>query len=1027
MGKFTYLYSIIFFITGLISLNLGFYMYKLNAKLKINHLFLILTLSLSIWAFGFTMTNIQTTAAAALLWRRFAALGWSSIFTFILHFFLLISNKEKEEKDRLYRYRFFLYLPTIILIYVFSLSNTMASTQYNLIQVGFGWTNQITNNVWDYFYYLYYLTYLFLTILIVWEWRKHLKENSRIRLASFVLTALFSAAFLGSIVDVVIPSYFPNAFPQIAPLLTLIPVGVMYYSMRYHDLLDLKVEKREKILSMKQESQIFKALAIVLFIGGILTVAFMFFSNQSSTNGDLLNSIIQSSCILGLGMIILAVQKIKQDEWRERLSFSILILSIPVITFRFFENSSTTVWVYSILIIMGSLLFDKRFFLIATTLITLLSQSLVWAYRPSSYIYLSNYNFALRILFILAAFILGSYVNRIYTARVKENKEQIHFLELVSDITFDFLTFEEKNSEEKIQMLLKKTGDFFDIDRIYLFTINHAAETMTYSNEWTKKGIQKEIGRTKEKSIKKSTWLFNQFKIHQLINLENLEDMPAGAWREREELQRQGVKSLLAVPIMENGRIYAFIGIDSVKNRKKWSAEEINLLQILANILKNVLTPIQIDKQTKFMAYNDGLTKLPNRFLFIESVNEAIHLAETQGDEFAVIFVDLDGFKAVNDSLGHNGGDILLKKVAKDLKEIVNEGDIVARFAGDEFLILLNHLDNQNTVKKLADQIIDLFSKEFLVLNQEFIVTASLGIVNYLGEGETAESLIRSADMAMYQAKMQGKNQYVFCTQEMREKDLQQQQLAADLSQALARDEFVIHYQPQVSLLTSEIIGLEALIRWNHPKKGLISPGVFIPLAESKNLIDGIGDWVLKTVALQAKKWQDMGLPHLKIAVNLSAAQIRNLGISKKIKAITKDIGLDPKYIELEITESVAIEKSYLILKNLNQIQETGVSISIDDFGTEYSSLGRLKMLPVDQLKIDMQFVQAIEENEKDRAIITTIIELARKLNLSVIAEGVETAEQFNFLKEEKCDYVQGYYFYRPMPRKDIEKILQGC
>lgn len=548
---------------------------------------------------------------------------------------------------------------------------------------------------------------------------------------------------------------------------------------------------------------------------------------------------------------------------------------------------------------------------------------------------------------------------------------------------------------------------------------------MTYSNERTKKGIQKEMGSLKERSVKDFTWWFDQFKINQLINIESVKDMPNEAGPEKEELERQGVQSVLAVPIMENGRIYAFIGIDSVARQKKWTAEEINMLQILANILKNVLTPIQIDKQTKFMAYNDGLTKLPNRFLFMESVNKAIHLGDTQDKNFAVIFVDLDGFKAVNDSLGHRGGDILLKKVAADLKASVSAEDIVARFAGDEFLILVNNLESQKEIEKLADKLIDLFSEEFSVMNQEFIVTASIGIVNYLGEGETAESMIRSADMAMYQAKMQGKNQYVFCTQEMREKDHQEQELAADLSQALLRDEFVIHYQPQVNLLKNEILGLEALIRWQHPEKGLISPGVFIPIAERKNLIDAIGDWVLKTVALQAKEWQDMGLARIKIAINLSAGQIRNLGISKKIKAITKDIGLDPKYIELEITESLAIEKSYLILKNLNEIQETGVSISIDDFGTEYSSLGRLKMLPVDQLKIDMQFIQAIEESEKDRAIVTTIIDLARKLNLAVIAEGVETAEQLAFLKEKECDYVQGYYFYKPMPKAEIEELLR--
>lgn len=425
------------------------------------------------------------------------------------------------------------------------------------------------------------------------------------------------------------------------------------------------------------------------------------------------------------------------------------------------------------------------------------------------------------------------------------------------------------------------------------------------------------------------------------------------------------------------------------------------------------------------MAYNDALTMLPNRFLFIDRVNQAIPLSQRTGKMFAIFFIDLDGFKSVNDTLGHEGGDILLQQVAQKLERTLRQTDTVARFGGDEFLIMINNIDDSKTIEQIADKIINVFAEEFLVQNQHFIVTASAGIAIYPNDGENSETLIRNADLAMYQAKIQGKNQYVFCTEEMKENDLTTQKLSADLSMALAREEFILHYQPQVDLLTNEISGVEALIRWMHPTRGLISPEIFIPLAEKNNLIDSIGEWVLQEATRQNKKWQDMGLPPINVAVNLSAAQIRNLSIAEKIKKITKDTGLDPKYIELEVTESIAIDGGDVVLDILNEIQQTGASITIDDFGTGYSSLSRLKQLPVDRLKIDMQFIQAIETSVKDQAIIRTIIALAKSLDLTVVAEGVETAEQLAFLEKEQCDTVQGYYFYKPMVAEEIKGILQ--
>ena len=291
-------------------------------------------------------------------------------------------------------------------------------------------------------------------------------------------------------------------------------------------------------------------------------------------------------------------------------------------------------------------------------------------------------------------------------------------------------------------------------------------------------------------------------------------------------------------------------------------------------------------------------------------------------------------------------------------------------------------------------------------------------------DGEDSESLVKNADTAMYEAKDNGKNQYSLCTPDMKNEVEKNMKLSNDLYRALERNELVVYYQPQVDLPTSKIVGVEALIRWMHPTRGMISPGVFIPIAEGNSLINSIGEWVLKTACIQNKKWQDMGLPHMNMAVNLSPVQMINPKIVENIENIIKETRLDPKYIELEITESVTIQESDYVIDVLNKLKKIGVSIAIDDFGTEYSSLSRLKMLPIDRIKIDMQFVQGIENNEKDKAITMVIINLAKSLGLNVLAEGVETNSQLEFLNQKMCDYVQGYYYYKPMPAEELEKIL---
>lgn len=424
------------------------------------------------------------------------------------------------------------------------------------------------------------------------------------------------------------------------------------------------------------------------------------------------------------------------------------------------------------------------------------------------------------------------------------------------------------------------------------------------------------------------------------------------------------------------------------------------------------------------MAYNDRLTKLPNRFSFAQKINHAIDKAENKGTLLSIFFIDLDGFKTVNDTIGHEGGDILLKEVADSLQKSVGKSGTVARFGGDEFMVMLDNATDFDSIIEIADRIMELFSNAFTINDQDFSVTASAGISLYPRDGTTSEILIKNADIAMYKAKEKGKNQYALCSQEMKDEVETERRLSADLHHALERDELVVYYQPQINLSTDEITGAEALIKWNHPHRGMISPGVFIPIAEKNGLINSIGEWVLRTACKQNKQWQDQGFSAINMSVNISVIQFIDPRIADTIENILGETGMDPKYLELEITESIAIKEKGFYLDILNRLKSIGLSIAIDDFGTEYSSLGRLKVIPIDRIKIDRQFISALETEEKDRAITMTVISLAKNLGLDVLAEGVETKGQLDFLKENLCDHVQGYYYYRPMPAEEMQRLL---
>ncbi|MGE5627465.1 MAG: putative bifunctional diguanylate cyclase/phosphodiesterase [Solirubrobacterales bacterium] len=426
----------------------------------------------------------------------------------------------------------------------------------------------------------------------------------------------------------------------------------------------------------------------------------------------------------------------------------------------------------------------------------------------------------------------------------------------------------------------------------------------------------------------------------------------------------------------------------------------------------------------RYLAYHDHLTGLPNRMFLSEQLNRAIQLSNRKEKFLAVIFLDLDNFKMVNDSMGHTTGDKLLMESSKRLVGILRECDIISRIGGDEFIILVEDAENMDSIKLVAEKILSNLKRPFKINNQEFFVTTSIGISVYPNDGVDADTLIRNADIAMYTSKANGGNQFILCTDEMKNKGVENARLSNYLYHAIERNELELYYQPQVNTVTNKIVGLEALIRWNNKELGLVMPGTFIPVAEKTGLIIPIGNWILERACRQNKAWQEAGLFNIPVSVNMSVRQFQDRNIVERVKEILAETGLEAKYLELEITESVVMKEINYIVEILRAFKKMGISISIDDFGTEYSSLNYLKHLPVDRIKIAMPFIHGIDVSNNDEAITKAIIILAKNMGVRVIAEGVETKKQFEFLSKRMCEEIQGYYYYKPMPAKEIEKLL---
>ena len=432
-------------------------------------------------------------------------------------------------------------------------------------------------------------------------------------------------------------------------------------------------------------------------------------------------------------------------------------------------------------------------------------------------------------------------------------------------------------------------------------------------------------------------------------------------------------------------------------------------------VFRDVSEARTLSRRMSFLAQHDSLTQLSNRMVLNDRLTQAIAMARRHGQKLAVLFMDVDRFKHINDSLGHAIGDRLLQSVSERLLACVRRSDTVSRQGGDEFVILLSEVARAQDAAICADKILLALSAPHDIDQHHLHITVSIGIATYPDDGTETETLMKNADFAMYDAKENGRNNYKFFKPEMNARAIERQALETGLRQAIERQEFVLHYQPLMNLGTGAVIGAEALVRWRHPQRGLVPPVQFIPVAEETGLIVPIGRWVLREACRQARAWEDAGLPTTRISINVSAAELRSADFVARVRAVLAETGLNPNNLELELTETFLMQDLKSTTAVLHALRDMGVQLALDDFGTGYSSLSHLKKFPIDTLKIDQSFVRNLTVDDGDASIVSAVISMGKSLHKRVVAEGVETREQLNFLQEQSCPEGQGYYFSKPM------------
>lgn len=1007
--------SILFYGSLILNFYMGMYLFFLDTRDRIHRMFFKLCLSLSTWSLTYAllshveMKEIAFVALVASVW------GWGFTYSFLLHLVILITKKERYM--RLWHW-VGVYAPVFITMAMFY-SNLFYSNVSEKMELGqYGWSFDRLEMLTFTWLRIYYVAVMILILFLLYRNKSEEDELFSARWKNIFSIAMILSVLLG------LPKILGLYERLNWNLLGLGPIHMIPFILtlfialtireKKHQQATSALPKRGELMTIKTHERIFFYVSQGYIFGAFTAFGIEVFLK----NEDLVRAGILAAMLFNAGLVIFFILKSRLSvKARDNILFAIITMTIPYITFYQIEKSEAFAWTVPVIFILIAVIFNNTRLLVYTSIMTLITTKVLWIVRPESLISFSAADHLGRMIIFAIIIFIAFLINQVFKNRVYQFEKQIDHERFVSETARLLSSARNRNLRSNLDVFLERSLLYMGADYGSIHIFPEGKKKMRKAeyygpHDFVNPGINRRFGERFDNMVES---LVTEKSLYTEKFFTRLKSFP-------EEMRKEGITVMLT-PLVESGKILGVMCMSSFE-KNSWDEGYHNTFQLVAGSLSSMLYKIGKEDELFRMAYYDHLTGLPNRVLYEKIIRKQIH--ETRENEMlALIFLDLDDFKNINDILGHSTGDRFLKEFTKKLKPKLKERDLLSRFGGDEFLIMLPHAGSMEEIEDFAENVLQEIMKPFLLDDREVMTGASMGISIYPQDGQTGEELIKFADLAMYHAKSTGKNRFTVCTEEIKKKFIYEKELEEDLRHAMGKNQFVLYYQPKVHGRTEEIIGVEALIRWKHPDKGLLAPGVFLPIAERTGLMEEIDTWVFMEACRQNKQWQEKGYRKISMSINITPLSLMQSEKERNLASIFVENGWNPDYIEAEITENTMVFSVDHIKSKLKALRDIGIRISLDDFGTAYSSLSRLHELPIDKVKIDRQFILNLHHEERGKNLYDGILDLARSLDLMVIIEGVENREQADYVRKKGCDEIQGFYYYKPMPQEQVEKLLQ--
>ncbi len=1008
------LMSLVFCVMGLVYNLIGYHALFLDIRKRINQVFFLICTSLAVWSVCYFFATNADSPEMALMFHKYSVLGWGFFYTLLYHFTLLMKDENLDSTNELKKWWLIpLYIPSVIFLTYYS--SSMGENSFTIVNTCFGYTSVTPNDFMNMFFNIHCLLMSGMSIYNTYVIRRKTNNQFLLKWLKFFIVAEVIAMFFALVTDLFLIRFFQLPFLQLSVLWLFIPVLFLFFILQKSKLIKQSGENDiEIVFTDRSRDSIFRMFGMVYTVIGY----FALFMRHSWPFEDY---IVFTMCFV-CGTFIYFIKYIfKKKIVQDIVITLIFILNLLLIHMVFRNSLAITVWAVYFCFVIITTIFESLYFSYVLTLGMLMLQLYYWHEVPMLYVKFSWMEYTIRIMMVIFSFSLIVFINDEYRKKTKYNELNIQKQEVVNSITTNIIDVNMHNISEKIIENLINMNKGFDFISSYYIRINPLDGTIDRVSMVS--GLDSELISDYKKTVLhlNSEWFDSLSKSENIIEIFDVDNLGSEYKEIKKEFYKRGITGFYAIPIHVKGRFRGILGMEFNVN------EHNKLMHFYVGILRNILTDIIAKVDSERILFHkanfDDVTGLNNKEFFLKEADFILRSSRTK--VAYVIYVDIDNFKSINDNFGHSVGDSVLEKFGSLLQDVFGINCLITRFSGDEFEVLIPTNLKREEVEDYCLTLLNKLKNGIDINENNYRININIGIAVFPKDGDNIEILTKNADIAMNESKNNGFMRYHFCSQANKERVLRDAKYTDHLYNALENNELYLEFQPQIDIVSEDIVGAEILLRWNSSVFGKVSPYNFVPILEKNGEIVSVTEWIIEEAIKQQVRMDEMGLKPIKLSINLSVVQFFDTMLISKLSRLVRKYNFDTRRIEFEITESVAIKNNNDFVEDMfEKIKEMGFSIAIDDFGTGFSSLNRIQSLDIDKLKIDKSFVDGIGKDSKKEAIVDIVIQLAQRLEVSIIAEGVEDADQLQYLAERKCNLVQGYYYSKPMNSEEFEQYM---